>query len=310
MKKILFSLLVLFAVSARAQVSISNPKEKISISATVDGVANTDYTWDTKHGDNIAEGNMTHGMNVKVKSNVNLVSGLAGTISVAPFYNFSTTQLQTTWNGAPMFDIPDEHHNYGVTVSALLNIMLGSKEHGKPISFLATTAPNFSEHGYENMSGVFGTMIHLIRKPDTYLAVGAIYLYGSLSWPLYPLIIYRHDFDNHWSVSMMELNDYLYYKVTPKIKFALGTELVSDKIYFRPKNEQLPQKALYSLLSERVGLYANWQTTKEMSMELSAGANLPIWGRVRESGHRHVYMKLHDDVKPYVQMKVSYSIKK
>jgi hypothetical protein len=72
----------------------------------------------------------------------------------------------------------------------------------------------------------------------------------------------------------------------------------------------LPRKALYDLISERVGFFANWQATKELSLELSSGVNIPFYGRVRDISHPHIYMKLHADVKPYVQLKLNYSIKK
>ena len=91
----------------------------------------------------------------------------------------------------------------------------------------------------------------------------------------------------------MAANWMLNYQHSPKLRFALGTEMVIDKIYFRPGNEQLPRKALFDLVSERVGLFANWQTTKALSMELSTGINYPFYGRVRDISHPHVYMKLH-----------------
>ena len=87
-------------------------------------------------------------------------------------------------------------------------------------------------------------------------------------------------------------------------------ELVSDKIYFRPQDERLPRKASFDLISERIGLYANWQTTKELSMELSAGVNYPFYGRIRAVNDSHIYMKLKANPKPFVQLKVNYSLAK
>ena len=303
-KKIILGIvtLTLCQTALHAQFTINNPKEKFGFSVSMDGVRNSDYTWNRYLK---TDGKMKNGMDVRVNSNISLVSTLIFSLSVSPFYTYSTTYLDTYWNGTPMFDFPKEHHHYGATVSGSMNMMLGSK----PITFMATTASNFSQYGYENMSGVFGTMIHITRKPNTYFALGAIYLYGSpLAWSLYPLIIYRHTFNDKWNVSIMELNDYLYYNITPKVKVALGSELVSDLMYFRPEVDNLPKKSLYSLLSERVGFYANWQATEHVTLELSAGENIPIWGRIRESGHRKIYMKLYDEVKPYVQLKAKYSL--
>lgn len=308
----LFVLSILCQVVAYAQLSMGNPQEKFSLSATVDGVTNSDYTWDTDEREDVADGRMRRVMNVRVKSSVKLVSGLMGSVSVQPFYNYSTTRLQTDWReNAPLFNFSKEHHHYGATLSATMNLMLGSRAHGKPMTLIATTAPNFSENGFEQMSGAVGAIVHITRSEHTYLGLGPVFLYGSpVSWPLWPLLVYRHQFDNRWNLNGMAANWMLNYQASSKVKLALGMELVSDKIYFRPDNDLLPRKALYDLISERVGLFANWQATKELSMELSSGINWPFYGRVRDINHPHIYMKLHADSKPFVQMRVNYSIKK
>ena len=47
MKRWMLMMAVMHQVAGYAQLSIGNPKEKFSLSATVDGVADSDYTWDT-----------------------------------------------------------------------------------------------------------------------------------------------------------------------------------------------------------------------------------------------------------------------
>lgn len=300
-------IMTMFPVALHAQLSLGNQRERFSLSATVSGSTNSDYTWDEKHRDNIADGRMYRTMNVRLRSNINMWSNRIFGVSVSPFYNYNTTHLQTNWRGTPMFDFPKEHHHYGATLTASMNMLLGKK----PMTLMATTAPNLSENGFENMSGVIASIVHVTRSQTTYLALGAFYLYLTpFSWPLYPLFIYRHKFDDRWSVSLMEANDFIYYQATPKLKYALGAELVSDIMYFRPDNPNLPKKAIYSLLSERVGLYATLQISDEISMELSGGVNIPFRGRVMESGRRDVYMRLHDKAKPYIQLKMNYSVMK
>lgn len=305
----MIALLILCRAVAYAQFSLGNPKEAFSLSATVDGVANSDYTWDTDEREDVADGRMKRQMNVRLRSSVKLLSGLMGNISLAPFYNYSTLRLQTNWQGeAPMLHFPDEHHHYGATLSGSMNLLLGSREHGKPLTLMGTVTPNFSENGFEHVSGILGAMVHVTRSSKTYLGLGAVYIYGSSGWwPLWPLVVYRHQFDNRWSVGGMAVNWMLNYQHSPKVKFSLGTELYVNKIYFRPDNDQLPRKALYDLVSERIGLFASWQATKALSMELSTGINYPFYGRVRDISHPHIYMKLHADSKPYAQMKISYS---
>ena len=48
----------------------------------------------------------------------------------------------------------------------------------------------------------------------------------------------------------------------------------------------------------------------KVTLNLGIGATIPFYGRLRESGHNHTYMTMHDHVKPFVKMKVKYSLYK
>ena len=312
-------LLLLCPMQMSAQFTVNNPKEKFSINASVEGVTNTNYKWKTDDRDFIARGQMERGMEAHVTSSLKLVSIPAFSLTVSPFYNYSARRLDTNWadgdqkiisaitnNEQPM-DLPTQHHHYGGSLSASLNFMVGEKA----MTIMATGTANMSQYGFENVSGVVGTIVHLIREKDTYLAVGAIYLIANnVSWPLYPFFAYRHQFNNRWSVNCLEANNYVYYHASPKVKLALGTEMDIDRIYFRPKSDVLPKKSVYSLVSERGGMFANFQATKELSFNLGMGVSVPLFGRVREPGHRHSYMRLDDKVKPFIQLKARYAIMK
>ena len=308
----LFLLSMLCQTVVYAQISMGNPREKFSLTASVDGVGNSSYTWDTDNDKDVADGRMTHQMNVKLRSSIKLVSGLMGSVSIQPFYNYSTTRLNTDWReGTALFDFPQEHHHLGATLSASMNLMLGSREKGKPMTLIISGTPNFSENGFEQWSAIGGVIVHVTRSEKTYLGLGAGVLIGTaIRWPLWPLFIYRHQFDRRWSINGMAANWMLSYQASPQFKLSGGLELASEKIYFRPKDERLPSKASFNLISERIGLYANWQTTKELSMELSAGVNCPFYGRIRAVNDSHIYMKLKANPKPFVQLKVNYSLAK
>ena len=246
-----------------AQISMGNPREKFSLTVLVDGVGNSSYTWDTDNDKDVADGRMTHQMNVKLRSSIKLVSGLMGSVSIQPFYNYSTTRLNTDWReGTVLFDFPQEHHHLGATLSASMNLMLGSRAKGKLMTLIISGTPNFSENGFEQWSAIGGVIVHVIRSEKTYLGLGAGVLVGTaITWPLWPLFIYRHQFDRRWSINGMAANWMLSYQASPQFKLSGGLELASEKIYFRPKDERLPSKASFNLISERIGLYANWQTT-------------------------------------------------
>ena len=285
---------------------LNDPRERFSLSATVDGATNTDFTWKSREGESLAGGRLQPGVNVRVRSNVQLFANKMLSVSLAPFYNFSNAELRTRWGAENLgFTLPTEHHHYGGAVSATYSTQL----FGKPFIVAASVTGNFSQYGYENFSTMGTAMFTITRNRSTYLALGALCLVGtSVSWPLYPMIIYTHRFNDRWSVNCFETNNYLNYHVSPKLRCALGMEIVTDKIYLRPDRKDMPRKTEISELSERFGLFADYQATKDLALNFGMGATVPFYMRLRESGYNKTYMRMYDHVKPFVKLQLKYTI--
>ena len=143
--------LTLCSMTMHAQF-MGDPRERFSLSATVDGATNTDYTWRSGHdGERLAGGRMMPGVNVKVKSNVKLFSNRMLSFSISPFYNFSNRELRTEWGASNLgFTMPTEHHRYGGSLTLNCNLLA----FGKPLMLTAMGTGNFSQYGYENASGM------------------------------------------------------------------------------------------------------------------------------------------------------------
>jgi len=302
----LYMALLCWILFTTIHAQLSDPREKLSISATIDGATNTDYYWNSNNERHIENGRLKHGINAKVRANLKLLGYQKFSLSISPFYNFSNRELCPD-TPTPLFNVPTKHHHYGGSLTGNYNTMC----FGKPLSFMAIASGNFSQYGFEDASAMLGGFFSITRNQKTFFALGAICLFGtSVSWPLYPLIIYTHKFDERWSINCFETNNYLYYQASPILKYALGMEIESDKIYLRPKILNLPEKAEISQVSERFGFFTDIQATKEVTLNLGIGATIPFYGRLRESGHNHTYMTMHDHVKPFVKMKVKYSLYK
>ncbi len=85
-------------------------------------------------------------------------------------------------------------------------------------------------------------------------------------------------------------------------------ELETNKHYFRPDSKALPEVAVLSQLSERFGFFADWKPTKLHTFNFGAGVNVPIFGRIQESGYSQSYMNISIPVKPFVRMRMKVSI--
>lgn len=251
-------------------------------------------------------GKLRQGINARLKANVKIIGHKRFSLILNSFYNFSTRSLKADVLGPQLqLPIPDAHHHYGAGFTGAYN----TRWLGKPFTLMAIVSGNFSQYGYENPSAIAGAMFTITRTPKTYLALGGIYLLGtSVSWPLYPMLIYTHRFDNRWSVSIMETNNYLYYQATPKLRCTLGMEIVTDKIYMRTDRPDLPRKVEMSELSERFGLFADFQAAQRLSLNFGLGVTVPFYNRLRESGYNKTYMGMYDDVKPFIKLQMKYSI--
>ncbi len=302
---VLMGLTWLLAVSC-VMAQMSDPREQFSITAAVSGSLNSDYSWEKPSGAAVADGRMKGDVNVRLHSNVSLFKIKNLSLSLAPFYHFSNQRLDTEWGAEPLaFSLPSTHHHFGGSLLANYHLQVG----GKPLTLIGMGTGNFSQYGFESAQGLFGGMFSLIRNRNTHLGVGAVYLLGTaVAWPLFPLIVYSHRFNEQWSLNCMGINNFLYYHVSPTMKYSLGMELETSKLYFRPDVEGLPRKAQISQLSERLGVFADWQATKGMAFNVGMGVTVPFYCRLQESGYRDSYMNLKARVKPFVSVKVKYSI--
>jgi len=285
---------------------LSDPREKLSITATVDGTTNSDYRWETEDGQLLENGRLRQGVNARLRANVKLMGSKRFSLALNTFYNFSTRSMKADALGSQLqLSIPDAHHHFGAGFTGTYN----TQWLGKPFTLMAIVSGNFSQHGYESPSAMAGALFTITRNRTTYLALGGICLLGtSVRWPLYPLLIYNHHFDDRWSVSIMETNNYLYYQATPALRCALGMELVTDKIYLRPDRDDLPRKVEISELSERFGLFADLQAAKSLSLNFGLGITVPFYSRLRESGYNKTYMRMYDHVKPFLKLQLKYTI--
>ena len=302
----LFSTLLFLTSMLYVHAQFADPREKFSITADVDGATNTDYYWKSDKGERLEEGRLKHGVAARVRANLKVLGNRQFSLSVSPFYHYSNKELNTNGTyGTLLLDVPHNHHHYGSNLIANYNTLWL----GKPFTLMAMGTANFSQYGYECISGMVGGIFSITRNQRTYLGLGVICLIGtSVSWPLYPMFIYNHQFNNRWSINCMEVNNYLNYQASRALRLSLGMELESDKFYLRPKIADLPEKMEISQVTERFGFFTNIQASRELSFNIGLGAAVPFYGRLRQSDHNKTYMTLHDHVKPFVRLRVKYTI--
>lgn len=88
---LLFCFAILQCFVSKAQ--FSDPREKFSITASVDGSSNTDYRWETTDGRLLENGRLREGINARVRANAKLVGSRFFSLSVSPFYIYIVIEL-------------------------------------------------------------------------------------------------------------------------------------------------------------------------------------------------------------------------
>ena len=134
----LYMALLCWIVFTTIHAQLSDPREKLSISATIDGATNTDYYWNSNNERHIENGRLKHGINAKVRANLKLLGNQKFSLSISPFYNFSNRELCPD-TPTPLFNVPTKHHHYGGSLTGNYNTMC----FGKPLSFMAIASGNF-----------------------------------------------------------------------------------------------------------------------------------------------------------------------
>lgn len=67
----ILSVILLHCLGMMAQ--MSDPREKLSITATVDGNTNSDYYWETEDGQRQESGKLRQGINARLKANLKII---------------------------------------------------------------------------------------------------------------------------------------------------------------------------------------------------------------------------------------------
>lgn len=116
----ILSVILLHCLGMMAQ--MSDPREKLSITATVDGNTNSDYYWETEDGQRQESGKLRQGINARLKANVKLIGHKRFSLTLNSFYNFSTRSLKADVLGPQLqLPIPDAHHHYGAGFTGAYN---------------------------------------------------------------------------------------------------------------------------------------------------------------------------------------------
>lgn len=195
------------------------------------------------------------------------------------------------------------HNVYQLGVNALYH----TKLFGKPFMAVGMITSDFSNEGFERINFMGGGVFMLTMTRKTQFGLGAFLLLNTASrWPLFPMVVYHHDFNPSLSLNIYGRTFGLDYTLTKQDRVTAGFDIDSRTFYFRPDAEGLPETCRYTSTLFRPMLKYRRTLTKGLNACIEAGEEMKVSSRIYGRNGTKRYMDVKQPSKPFVQVSVEY----
>lgn len=201
--------------------------------------------------------------------------------------------------------VNDIHITGQVGLTAQYNTRLWNK----PIVGIGIMSTNWGEGGFQKVTATMMGILMLRANRDTQFGIGPIVLINSASKvPAFLAIMYRHRFNSRWALYVHGGIMGLDYTPTQNNLFAIGADIDSKQVYFKPHDASLPHKCLFSMSSFRPMLKYRHRLQRNFYVEAKAGVSLKMNAKITSATGTHEYIEISQKSRPFAQISVSYSL--
>lgn len=328
MKKSVVCLLVLLiAVAATAQAQAQTQSDSLKrgvrryIARNFSEVRTLNLYWETssshdytllQRGNEIEKGRMSDVNSIKFAVTVPVL--LLKKFSLYANGQFSSYQFEATNNEhggeSVLFTRNKNGYNYYEgTVTGTYRTRLGSK----PLILTATAFGDGWDKGFEKAQAMFSAISVLKQSRATSFAVGVfgMTLYDKI--PVFPLIIYSHQFNPNWNVDLtLPSKAYMRYQFSNSHRFSLGASLGSDHFYLKPEMKDLPEVSFFNKTTIKPEFVYEYIINEHFYLiartGVSAMINGGVYGTNRKGMDGDPYLKFKEPVTPFLNLGFSYNI--
>ena len=179
----------------------------------------------------------------------------------------------------------------------------------KPIMAIAMLNSEWGQSGFARVSGIAMGLIMLRANKDTQFGIGPLLMLNSTSkLPAFLIFMYRHRFNNKWSVNMYGGIFGVEYNPTKNNLLSVGADVDVKAFYFKPNNQILPEKCRFTSTSFRPMVKYRHRLLPNLYIEAQSGIAIKMSCRVNGVHGRTEYIECHQKNSPFLQVGASYAL--
>ena len=181
-----------------------------------------------------------------------------------------------------------------------------SKLWGKPFMALGMANAEWSRGGFARVSGIAMGILMLRANKSTQFGIGPLVMINTSSKiPAFMVFMYRHRFDNKWSINLYGGMFNINYAPTANNLFSLGADIDVKAFYFKPHNKSLPDKCRFTSTSFRPLAKFRRHLISNFYFDLKCGVSIKMSCRANGVAGSKEYFDCHQKISPFLNAGVS-----
>lgn len=181
---------------------------------------------------------------------------------------------------------------------------------GRPFMGLALANSEWGDGGFERLSATVMGLSMVRADRATQLGIGLLGMVNTSSKvPVFPVVMYRHRFDNRWLINVYGGMMGVDYTPTGNDLISVGCDIDVKAFYFKPRTEKgLPDRCRFTLTSFRPMAKYRRRLSRNLYVEAKGGVSLKMSCRVNGRTGTKEYFRCKEGAAPFVEWGLSYSL--
>lgn len=302
-------LLLTVGLSAMAQDRINAPRRevKVTVDFGMDVMSNADYEF-RYDGKTVEQGSTHDAMRMRLSVMTPIVSTRNFSLMSTVMYSFHNLDFVPNGVADNVFpiDMGRDHHLWGVRLGGAYR----GRVMGRGVVAYGHATADFSNYGFEKVTGFAVGTVALRQSDSNYLGVGLVGFINTVSaWPIFPMLVWYHKFESGWIIDFMPPSVHVRYQLPVNYgRVSAGATVGYEKYYVRPANEHLPYQCLYNRSFLTPEIVYDRSLGQSLMLTVRAGMSVQLNGHLySQQGHKR-YVKIAHNPTAFLSLALSYKV--
>lgn len=274
-------------------------------------VAPLNSTTKTHDGALIEKGRLANQNRVKLDVNIPFLRLQKWVFTGSLRYRYNYFDIDRVSDASTEFSSADHDHSQeGNTYAVSLNSTYVSRVFDKPLIFNMSLNSDFSQDGFERITGMALASVVLKRSEKMAFTVGVFALIDPMiHYPVLPLIGLEYKLPHAWSISIAA-PQYAYLRKTfsKNNRLSIGTNITSDTYYLRLGDPEHSYR--YNKAEIKTGLVYEHYVSEKFILTARGGMVNALKGTLnrRSESYNKYIIKTNQDAGLFFNLGVSYNL--